>query len=120
LTWGPEGGDEIKPALSTTSKVDGRPLVKERMLLPSWKVDRWRFFTHLARRASICIKLIGSPYWLLLLASKRDGIPVARKEREREREREDAREIERAPRRETRPERRSALFPPSHPTPFLG
>lgn len=28
-------------------------------------VDRWRFFTHLARRTSICIKLIGSPYWLL-------------------------------------------------------
>lgn len=30
LTWKPEGGDEISPALSTTSKVDGRPPVKER------------------------------------------------------------------------------------------
>lgn len=39
---------------------------------PSGKVDRWRFFTHLARRASICIKLIGSPYWFLLLKNKRD------------------------------------------------
>jgi hypothetical protein len=79
-----------------------------------------------SRRASICIKLIGSPYWLLPLASKRDGIPVAKRERERGREggkegeREEAAEIERAPWRETRPERRSALFPPSHPTPFLG
>lgn len=55
---------------------------KKRMPLASRKVDRWRFFTHLARRASICIKLIGSPYWLLLF--KREG---KRERRERERER---------------------------------
>lgn len=54
---------------------------KKRMPLASRKVDRWRFFTHLARRASICIKLIGSPYWLLLF--KREG---KRERRERERE----------------------------------
>jgi len=48
-----------------------------------------------SRRASICIKLIGSPYWLLPLASKRDGIPVAKREREREGEREGRRERER-------------------------
>lgn len=59
------------------------------MPLPSRKVDRWRFFTHLARRASICIKLIGSPYWLLLFKSDREG---KRRERETEKERERDRE----------------------------
>lgn len=45
---------------------------KKRIPPPSWKVDRWRFFTHLARRASICIKLIGSPYWLLRFKNDRE------------------------------------------------
>ena len=56
----------------------------------SRKVDRWRFFTHLARRASICIKLIGSPYWLLFFKSNRDEKREREKERtERERKREE-------------------------------
>lgn len=69
-------------------QVDGRPPGEgERILLSFRKVDRWRFFTHLARRASICIKLIGSPYWLLLHGSKRDGIPWQREEGVRSKER---------------------------------
>lgn len=101
-------------ALSTTEsrwKAGGE---RKRMPLLSWRVDRWRFFTHLARRASICIKLIGSPYWLPLLRSKRDGDPVAAKGR---RDAED--QIERAARRENVGER-SAVFPlsPPHSYPF--
>lgn len=64
---------EIPSVLATMA---GRKLAsdrkKKRIPLVSRKVDRWRFFTHLARRASICIKLIGSPYWLLLFRSNRD------------------------------------------------
>lgn len=65
-------------------KLEGDHRKKKRMPLPSRKVDRWRFFTHLARRASICIKLIGSPYWLLLFRAI--GRENANEERERERE----------------------------------
>lgn len=84
---------------------------RKRMLLPSWKVDRWRFFTHLARRASICIKLIGSPYWLLLSRSKRDGILVAVRRGDY---------TDRKSAVERWLERRSTLFSPFHSTPFLG
>lgn len=44
------------------------------------QVDRWRFFTHLAQRASICIKLIGSPHWILLLVKVRQKNERTRKD----------------------------------------
>lgn len=108
----PKGGgaEETKSAfVSTTTetrwKAGGE---RKRMLLLSWRVDRWRFFTHLARRASICIKLIGSPYWLLLLRSKRDGNSVAEERTWKKR-----RGNERARRREDVGARSLRSFPPS-------
>lgn len=47
-------------------------------------VDRWRFFTHLAQRASICIKLIGPPYWILRFAKERVRKRDAKKEKRKD------------------------------------
>lgn len=89
-------------------KLEGDHRKKKRMPLPSRKVDRWRFFTHLARRASICIKLIGSPYWLLLFRA------IGRENANEERERDKGRE--RQKRRKEGYARRSSL---SYYTPFF-
>lgn len=88
-------------------KLEGDHRKKKRMPLPSRKVDRWRFFTHLARRASICIKLIGSPYWLLLFRAI--GRENANEEKERERQRE--RKAETAERRLCKKEFPLLLYP---------